>query len=241
VFRLLDAVTGSYAEVRPSRPGLLRVCAHVPADAGSPDRTGLRILLVADVLTRAAGLRRLQVLTALASDDDTQAAERTAAALGAHPPAARAPLDQAQASLGGPVDVHLAPFGDGRHRGVVARVAPATNQEEDPDPLALRLALLEIPWHQPAELTEKTLAQAQHTLADWRRLVAEWAQSPSNPIPAAVAEAVRNAFGELDTVSALTLLRAMAADDNMTPGAKFETFLYVDRVLALELPRDIGQ
>jgi hypothetical protein len=237
VLRLLDTSSGSYADIRPARPGLLRACAHVP---GTADLTGLRVLLVADLLTRAAELRRLQVLTALTSEEETQAVERAAAALGIHPPAAHARPDQAEASLGGPVDVHLAPPGDDRHGGPVARVAPAQGPPAGQDPLALRLALLEIPWHQPADLTDKALAEAHETLAGWRRLVAEWANSPSKPVPAAAAATMKTAFAELDPAPVLALLRALAGDDE-PPGAKFEIFVYADRVLALELPRDIGR
>jgi hypothetical protein len=66
VIRLLDAHSGSYAEVRSARAGLLRACAHVTAAAGETDISGLRVLLVADLLTRVAELRNLQVLTVLA-------------------------------------------------------------------------------------------------------------------------------------------------------------------------------
>lgn len=70
MLRLLDARTGSYAEVRPARPGLLRVRAHVPGAAAGPEITWLRVLLVADLLARAAELRNLQVFTVLVADGE---------------------------------------------------------------------------------------------------------------------------------------------------------------------------
>jgi hypothetical protein len=297
VLRLLDPGTGSYAELRPSRPGLLRVCAHVPAAADPSDLTGPRVLLVADLLTRAAELRRLQVLTALVLEDEAAEAKTGAlaaaiSALSIHPPAARATPAQAAATLGGPIDLYLTatspPGSTSDQPGApVARVAPAHlppagpqpggpgpqpggpgpspgepgepggpgpqpgepggpgppafRQPGGPDPLALRLALLSTPWHQPADLKPPALAQARQTIAAWRRRVAEWAQSPSRPVPPALAEQMHAAFDELDTVSALALLRALASDESVPPGARFETFIYADRVLALELPRDIGR
>jgi len=169
VLRLIDTRTGSYAEVRTARQGVLRVCAHAPGAAEASDITGLRVLLVADVLTRAAELRNLQVLTALASDGEPNgqqaAVEHAAHALGIHPPAARARPGEAQAALGGPIDVHLASSGvraDDRRSGLVALVGAAhiyqagevagdllAGHEHEHEPLAIRLALLSFPITSP--------------------------------------------------------------------------------------------
>jgi hypothetical protein len=261
VLRLLDARTGSYAEVRSARPGLLRVCAHAPETAGGSGITGLRVLLVADLLSRTGELRDLQVLTVLAADGEftgLEALERAADALGIHPPAARASSAGVQASLGGPIDVHVAGYGtsvDDRQSGLVARVGAAHlrlagNPGEaagdllaghEHDPLAARLALMSFPSHQPADLTDGVLAGAHETLWHWRRQVAGWAELPSKPIPAQFTETAQAAFGDLDTVSALALLRGLASDDGVPTGAKFEAFLYADRILGLHLARDIGR
>ncbi|HEY6309382.1 MAG TPA: hypothetical protein VIY52_01035 [Streptosporangiaceae bacterium] len=179
MLRLLDARTGSYAEVRPTRPGLLRVCAHVPGVAEESDITGLRVLLLADLLARAAELRNLQVLTVLASDEH--------------------------------------------------------------DPLAVRLALMSLPSHEPADLTDSAVVNARETVSLWRRRVAEWAELPSRPVPAHTAQTFRAAFDDLDTVSALALLRRLELDDGVSAGPKFEAFLYADRILGLGLPREIGR
>ena len=109
------------------------------------------------------------------------------------------------------------------------------------EPLAVRFALLSFPYHQPAELTGEVLAEARTTVGHWRLRVAEWAESPSRPVPAQIAETVRSAFDDLDTVSVLALLRGLASDADLPPGVKFETFLYADRILGLDLPRDIGR
>jgi hypothetical protein len=110
VLRLLDARTGSYAELRPARVGLLRVCAHVPQAATAADITALRVLLVADLLARTAELGGLQVLTALEFSGPAarQAAlESHADALGIHPSTERTVCHDAPLRLGGPIDVHL--------------------------------------------------------------------------------------------------------------------------------------
>ena len=257
MLRLLDAHTGSYAEVRPSRPGLLRVCAHVPGAAEAADLTGLRLLLLTDLLFRAAELRNLQVFYVLASDgqpaDQQAALDRAVEALGIHPPAERTSPGDAEATLGGPIDVHLTgsaiSAGD-RLSGLVVQVGAAcTHLAARPtagllaghDPLEVRLALLSFPYHQPADLTEETLADARVTVERWRLGVAEWAKSPSRPVPARIAETLQSAFGDLDTVSVLAMLRGLAAAAGVAAGAKFETFLSADRVLGLDLPRDIGR
>jgi hypothetical protein len=259
VLRLLDARTGAYAEVSPASRGLLRLCAHVPGASGI---TGLRVLLVADLLARVAELGKLQALTVLVTDGEFpgqgRAVERAAAAFGIHPPAGPASPGDAEALLGGPVDVHVVSCGagtDDSQGGVVTCVGdahmPGTAARggatadllagNEDDPLAVRLALMSFPSRQPADLTDSVLGGARETVGDWRHRVARWAESPSRPIPAHLAETARAAFGDLDIPSAIALLRGLVHDGTVPAGAKFETFLYVDRVLGLDLPREIGK
>jgi len=262
VLRLLDARTGSRAEVRPARRGVLRVCAHAPRPTGGSDITALRVLLVADLLGRMAGLRGLQVLTALdltgTSPAQAAAIEDEAGALGIHPPTARASCHDAPSSLAGPVDVHLAgqdahvdPGQDGLlvsvgaahldRAGSGADAGGALLAGHQGNPLALRLALMSFPAGQPAVLTGGELVRAAERLTYWRERVAQWAESPSRPVPATLAETVQMAFGDLDTVLALAVLYGLPADDTVPAGAKFETFVYADRVLGLDLAREIGR
>jgi hypothetical protein len=42
-------------------------------------------------------------------------------------------------------------------------------------------------------------------------------------------------------VSALALLRGLAPDASVPAGAKFETFVYADRILGLDLAREVGR
>lgn len=253
MLRLLDARTRSSVEIRPARAGLLRVCAHAPESSPAADLTGLRVLLVTDLLARAAELRNLQVLIVLAfaGQPPGQLAdfEQAAGALGMHSPQARVSHDDAQAALGGPIDVHLV-SGNGAAEGAleglavpvgVARVEPPGDDSLRSHPLAGRLALLSVPYYRPADLADGQLTEAGDTVRRWRRQVAEWAESPSRPMRADTAAAVRSAFDDLDTVRALALLRDLSLDANTPAGAKFETFLYADRVLGLGLPSEIGQ
>jgi hypothetical protein len=253
VLRLLDARTRSYAEVRPARPGLLLVCAQAPEAGEAADLTGPRVLLLADLLARAAELGNLQVFYALASSGQQPGLERAIEALGLHPPAARASSAEAPTALGGAIDVHLVSQGipaDDSVNGLVVPAGTARLHREagtaagllaGDEPLAVRLALLSFPYHEPVDLTEEMLAEARATVARWRLRVAQWAQSPSRPVPAPIADTVRSAFGDLDTPSALALLRDLERNPDVPAGAKFETFLYADRILALDLPGEIGR
>lgn len=110
------------------------------------------------------------------------------------------------------------------------------------DPLALRLALLEHRYRQQMNLTWDTLEAADATLRRWRARVAEWAQSPSRPMCAEITASVAAAVDDdLDTPAALLTLRALEQDGQIPPGSKFETFAHTDRLLGLDLARDVGK
>jgi len=253
MLRLLDARSRSYVEIQPARAGLLRVCAHAPETSQGADLTGLRVLLVADLLARAAELRHLQVLVVVAFAGQLPAQltefEQTAGTLGMHSPQARASHDDARAALDGPIDVHLL-SGRGAAEAAleglavpvgVARVEPPGHDSLRSHPLAAKFALLSVPYYQPADLADGQLTEAAETVRRWRRQVADWAELPSRPMAADTAAAVRAAFDDLDTVRALALLHDLSLGADAPAGAKFETFLYADRILGLDLPSEIGQ
>jgi len=259
MFRLPDDRPGSPAAVSVAPPGLLRVYAHVQASTDTADLTGLRVLLIADLLARAAELGGLQVLTTRVFTGDPAgkaAVEHAAAAFGVHPPVPPV-ADSAGAWPGGAADVHLAADGtianDDRGGILIHSAAARLGHDARPgddttagmlgahDPLAVRLALMSLPRNQPAELTAGQLADATRTLGEWRYRVARWAEYPSGAIPEPSAAVLRAAFGNLDMVAVLELLAGLAADETVPPGPRFETFVYADRVLGLELPRDIGR
>jgi hypothetical protein len=258
MFRVLDDRPGSSASVSVAGAGPLRVRAHVQASADPADLTGLRVLLTADLLARAGELAGLQVFTARAitgKPADEAAVERAAAALGIHPPVLPA-ADPAGTWPGGQAHVHVADEGyavEDNLGGVLVRAATARLvPDADPggaaagtlgghDPLTVRLALVSVPRRQPAGLTADDLVSAAQRLGEWRRRVAGWAEFPSGAIPEAAAATFRTAFVSLDTTAVLALLNGMAADETLPPGPRFETFVYADRVLGLDLPRDIGR
>jgi hypothetical protein len=109
------------------------------------------------------------------------------------------------------------------------------------DPLALRLALLRHHHQQPAALSQDTLNGAGQVLSQWREQVAEWARSPSKPMCAQYTTDFTQAFDDdLATPAALATLAALAADEEIPPGSKFEAFAYFDQLLGLDLARQVG-
>jgi hypothetical protein len=46
---------------------------------------------------------------------------------------------------------------------------------------------------------------------------------------------------DLDTPAALRTLAALAADPVIPDGSKFETFAHLDRILGLDLAREVGR
>ncbi|MFJ1617551.1 hypothetical protein ACIODT_30300 [Streptomyces sp. NPDC088251] len=229
----------------------------------------LRVPLVGDVLARIAELNGLQVVTVLTTPeltpDRATALDRVMAVLGIHPPVVVG-AHHPDAALGGPADVHVvaqgADIGDatGGGRIEVGRVGTVLLEEgvpdpghllspdrpdvlvpETADPLAVRLLLLHRPYATPVTVTGAALAEARRTLRQWRRQVADWAQEPSRPIPADLLRESHAALvDDLDVAAVLDLLADVAERSDVPSGAKFETFAHLDRVLGLDLVRDVG-
>jgi hypothetical protein len=95
--------------------------------------------------------------------------------------------------------------------------------------------------HRLAWLSHGSLADAREELASWRAQVAAWAEEPSKPMCAQVQQDVLGALcDDLDTRTAVSALRGSLALD-LPPGCLFETWAWVDRMLALDLALDVGR
>ncbi|GGU40366.1 hypothetical protein GCM10010244_78130 [Streptomyces coeruleorubidus] len=109
------------------------------------------------------------------------------------------------------------------------------------DPTVLRLALLTRHHNAPVRLEEAVLEEAGATLARWRGAVARWARRPSRPVPDEVRGRLREAWeDDLDVPRVLDELRWVENEPELPDGARFETYAYADRLLGLELTRDLG-
>lgn len=224
------------------------MCAHARSADDPDDLTGLRVLLVADVLARVAELRGRTVLIGW-----TCPPAAAADAAGIRPADAHGTVDELTEALGGPPTVHLTSrtyegagglslhVGEAVTQGGTAPGADA-DQEAGRDALALRLLLLGRPHHESVDVSEQAVDAAGEKLANWRKSVAAWAREPSKAMPADLVERARASLENgLDTPAVLRLLGALETAADVPGGAKFETFAHLDRVLGLEVVRDVGR
>ncbi|MCD0447968.1 hypothetical protein LO762_01975 [Actinocorallia sp. API 0066] len=182
----------------------------------------LRVCLTADLLRRLAPRLRRPTLSTAAQDAD-------------HTPWNIPPLD-----AGDPLPGALS-VGNVTSGGDVV-CGPWTAPSDVPgDPLALRLALFARHYADEVEITPDDLAVHAGTLDRWRRALARWATEPSKaPAPAYAEGTLAALCDDLDTPAALTLLDRLTEDVTIPPGARLETALQLDQILALDLPRAIG-
>lgn len=243
--------------------GWLGISVRGLAAVPSSGHSNLRVLLVADVLRRVvedlhAGHVQLAIVrppTVTETDDRLRAALPFAPEMfGIRPPrGVGESLSPADDLLVRGCDVIVEPFTDAPissphsgqsdaplslHVGEVTEPLPARGRE----PLAARLELLRHLRGDPVSLEPATLDQAQETLREWRRNVAVWAKHPSAPMhPATVDSARAHLDDNLDVATVLGLLHQLIENPAVPPGSKFETFVFLDQVLALDLARDLGQ
>ncbi|MFI7502763.1 hypothetical protein ACIBVL_30680 [Streptomyces sp. NPDC049687] len=249
MLRIIDSRTGEPVAAAPVRRGLTRVQAHASGyDAGS-----LRVLLVTDLLVRALELGGTPVWALLTGEREQAELRAGAAALGMHPFEDGRGLGTA---VGEAQILHVVGEGGPAPDGVRIAVAPVDGTVPDglggaveqgrravaDDSSALRLALLARPRTEPVRLDATALGEAQDTLVRWRRAVADWARRPSRPVPDEVRGRLRAAWeDDLDVPGVLRVLRWVeGAGPELPDGARFETYAYADRLLGLDLTRDLG-
>lgn len=256
MLRLYDSPAGRAAPVEVARRGELRIYT-LPSPAGAAGEAAnpladLRSCLVADLVRRISERRGLQVSAWQAvAESPADAVNAACGLLNIHPaefsPTPPEPLDLSIGGDGGGRQRRLrpgpvlagrqAPGGTG-----AAAVWPEDVAARGMDPLALRLVFLLRHYRRPADLTPEALAAADRTLRRWRARVAEWARSPSKPMSAPHAGQASDAFDDdLDVGAALRAMEALEDDPDVAPGSKFETFAGLDRVVGLDLARDIGR
>jgi hypothetical protein len=110
------------------------------------------------------------------------------------------------------------------------------------EPLAVRMNLMRQGYG--AKLTADLSPRdgGDPELARWRELAAGWARSPSGAMSQRYADAITAAFADgLDTPAALGELAVLADDPGVPDGVKFETFAAADRLVGLDLARDVGR
>lgn len=233
-----------------------RVCVDLRGLSGH-SLHALRLSLTADVLRRFLEvLEGRQVVLAIIEPED--ASTVTTTGVGIRDPEARVTsLDEATAVLGGAPTFLLKPSqlqtcGSyvGLHQTIwVEAVIPPAHAGKAPasvlgnhDPAALRLLLLRFAHTCPAIISTARLHRAEETLQRWRYKVAMWADMRPGPIVSDIVSAARDSLGaSLDTVAVLKNLHRLEVQPHIPSGSKFETFAYLDRVLALDLCYLVGK
>jgi hypothetical protein len=251
-------------EIRPAHRGEFRVLVA----ARSTGLGQLRGYLVADLLRRYAERTGLAP-TVIDLSPGREAALRAATdKLNIHPPqhTMTEPFDVGQLAgqfpdgIREPVfDVGVRAAGEAispaagelaRHWIEVAGASGGENPEgEEPglgeEPLSVRLTLMRQGYGEKlgGDLSPRDGADgADGDLTRWRELVARWARSPSGAMSRRHADAITTAFEDgLDTAAGLRELAALADDDGLPDGVKFETFAAADRLFGLDLARDVGR
>ena len=219
MLRLFDPAAGEVSEIRPTITRVLRISAG----------DGVRVAIVADLLRRLAERERWQT----AVFGISSLTDRQLLYLNVHP--FHEPGPEVQLA----VRSADAPTLPGRNVAVAGPAGPPT-LPEGVDPLAARLALLRVPYRQPASPAASDLAKAAADLDRWRDHVAAWAEHPSAPM-AGVDAVVERLQDDLDTPGALAALDALAGDGSISPGARFEAFAHLDRLLGLDLASEVGR
>ncbi|MFF1262501.1 MULTISPECIES: hypothetical protein [unclassified Streptomyces] len=253
MLRLVDVCSG--LPVAPvMHRSVVRIGVPVALPEGGEALSDVRAMLVADVLTRVLELSGTIAYTGLicpdGADERRAALQVRAAELGIHPAAAHGDERGVEGELGGPFAVRLSRSEEAPDEadGDVIRLAVADAHATDgvaeraDDPLALRLALLTEPRTEPLRLAPASVSVAHHTLLRWRHAVATWADSPSRPMPGPARDSIRDCLeDDLDLPGVLRTLHRLEHSGDAPAGALFETFAYVDRVLGLDLVRDVGR
>ncbi|MFJ4276367.1 hypothetical protein [Streptomyces massasporeus] len=235
MLRIIDARTREPVDAAPARRGLTRVQVHAPGS----DTTDLRVLLVGDLLVRTLELGGTPVWALLTGGHRQAELRAGAATLGVRPfedsPDVGAGLGESQV-------VHVATEDAAVPDGVRMAVAPVEAGPAHPsDPAVLRLALISRHHGTPVRLEAAGLDDAHATLARWRAAVARWARQPSRPVPDDVRGRLRDAWDDdLDVPRVLDVLRQVETEPELADGARFETYAYADRLLGLDLTRDLG-
>jgi cysteinyl-tRNA synthetase len=104
------------------------------------------------------------------------------------------------------------------------------------DPLSLRFVLLENRYRSQMDLTWASLEAAHTTLRRLRESMALWGSSNEELMDPEIYMALAQ---DLDTPRAMQRIRAIEKDKETSPENKRAIFIYADRVLGLDLAREI--
>jgi hypothetical protein len=223
MLRLYDERTGHISDITCARPGRLVLRVESGGD--------LRGQVLADLIRRFCERLRLRVFAFMSG---STAALNIRPGLDGEPPGADLGVGDISSMVSGQRLIEIG--------GTAPLPTPDEVTARGLDPLALRLVILRCHYRETLDPSWDDLAEADSDLREWRAEMVGWARAPGRPMSSGyVAEADSALCDDLNVPRALRVLRQLAADPAVPPGAKFESFLHLDLSLALDLVRDIGR
>jgi hypothetical protein len=245
---LRDPLAGTRLPIAVAPGEVLAVAVVMPAR--SDPLTGMRVLITADLVCRVLeDIHSAQALLAVISEDRAVVQELLAGDLMVRPAAVvAATVPEAHADLGTALDLLVtAAGGDEQSCASLAVTMPvgpvtATTAWADVDPVTLRFAMLCTDYAVPLELSNAVVQRCEAALGRWRQRLDEWSRHPSHPITAEWRSgAVAAVDDDLDVARLTAMMVELEDAKGVEPGAKFEAFAFVDRVLAVDLTRELGR
>ena len=217
----------------------------LPAGAGF---TRARLLVVGDLVRRVLeDLHSVQALVAVITEDQTAGDPGWRSGLGVRPITGVVTTRvAAEADMSKPLDLMITVAGSGHQNDIwpqVIEVAPANAARvySGFDLATVRLALAIVDYARPFEVTRSVLEHCQSVLDRWRDRVDQWSRHPSRPIRDDWRSVVISAFDDDLDVARVVAMMGELEDAGVEPGEKFEAFTYLDRVLAVDLARNMGR
>jgi hypothetical protein len=247
MLRVRDPVSGAITSLGAIAGEIVRVGFVLASDAD--ELTCTRVLVIGDLLCRILeDLHSTQVLTAVIADDRTKVDRLLRSGLMVRP-VCDVFCDQPGAETGLSKPLDLLVTGGGRDHETALRrptlaVAPARCVAQDwpAEPTTLRFALAKVPYAWPLDVTDSLLERCERVVESWRDRVAQWSRHASCPIPSNWRGAAIAALDDdLDVARLVAMMHELDRTGVVEPGAKFEAFAYLDRVLAVDLMRNLGR
>ncbi|WP_052442542.1 hypothetical protein [Streptacidiphilus neutrinimicus] len=243
---VFDTGQGDSVALPPPGRRALRLRVRLECPGRGTGWNEVRALVVADVLLRALEMEGVQVFTAIEEPDlspgETTRLDRLLTSYNLRVPEADGDphadvhvLTGRSLAPGSSVVVQVGPA------SAAGPVPPLPADPTDHDASARRCALLATPYRDPLAVSAAMLTDAASALAAWRACAAYWSRAPSAPLPPKVRDRARALLdADLDTPGLLGLLGEVADDPGLRDGARFEAFVWLDRMLGIELGRDVG-
>lgn len=242
-----DASNGAKIHIAVAGGDMIGVGFLIPPTAGP--LTCARVLVVGDVLRRVVeDIHSAQVLAAVITNNASDGEQVWRSELMVRPVVGVFTTEaEAEAGLGKSLDLTItvagpedapAPSAPAVEVAPVRTAVPLSGTE----PATTRFALAAVNHEHQLTMTASLLERSQVVLDRWRGRVAQWSRQPSRPIPPAWRSAVIAAFDHgLDVARVVALMTELENREDLESGAKFEAFAYVDRVLAVDLVRDLSR